>query len=95
MSDENVSEVTRGLTRAPPPQEEVPATVTGYHVETDLDGTTHITLELRKGGTVPLHDLDPVKALLYLELLRHSGPRIHAIWTPSKNRLQWRTPPSE
>ena len=95
MTDENSNEVTRTPTREPLPQSDAPRTVTGYHVETDLDGTTHITLELRKGGTLSLHDLDPLQALLYLDLLRNSGPRIHAIWTPSRNRLQWRTPASE
>ena len=70
MTDENSNEVTRTPTREPLPQSDAPRTVTGYHVETDLDGTTHITLELRKGGTLSLHDLDPLQALLYLVALQ-------------------------
>ena len=79
------------LTRALPEQDMAPGTITGYHVETDLHGKTAITLTLRKGGIVPLEDLEPVVALLYLTLLQRSGPRLHAIWKPESKTLDWRT----
>ena len=77
-------------TRALPERDMSSGTVTGYHVETDLHGKTTITLPLRKGGVVPLEDLEPHVALLYLDLLRNSGPRLHAIWKPETKTLDWR-----
>ena len=81
------------FTRKPPPPDMSPKTVTGYHVETNLTGKTQITLTLRKGGTVPLVNLDPTKALLYLDLLRNSGLRTHAIFDPKSKTLDWRQRP--
>lgn len=81
-------------TRKLPPPDMSPKSVTGYHVETNLSGQTQITLTLRKGGTVALVDLDPMNALLYLDLLRNSGPRIHAIFDPKSRTLNWRKRPS-
>lgn len=90
MPNQKETAAATRATRAPTPPKESPGTITGYHVETDLTGKTNITLSLRKGGTVPLKNLDPIKALLYLELLRASGPRIHAIWDPKSKMLNWR-----
>jgi hypothetical protein len=95
MSNESKIKETERRTRALLPEEKVPKTVTGYHVETDLEGRTDITLTLRKGGTLSLNDLDPMRALLFLDLLRTSGPQVLAIWDPGSNRLKWRTRPSE